>query len=320
MTTYTIVPCPVCRTNDVRTLADRTRIERDLEWLWEFHLRRLKPGAPIHQLFDRTIFSLPLPLQVVQCRTCGTVFRNPHERGEDVLAVFEGEEPSDPALASLFDQQYAFFVPRVRKLNQLNGGAGNVLEVGSYVGAFLRAATDAGWNASGLDVNAHANAFAQQRGVQVVAASLEDFQPQRNYDVVALWNCFDQLPDPAAALRAAQRLLRDGGILVIRVPNGACYAQRAHARNPFTRALLAWNNLASFPYRYGFTPDSLPRMLNAHGYGVDDVVLDTLVPIAGSWTRAWARWEERILKSQLRLLKTRGRAPWFEVYARRLHS
>lgn len=315
MTTYEIAPCPVCRGLNVRTVADRQQLERELEWLWQFHLRRLKPGAPVNQLFDRAIFSQRLPLHLVQCRECATVFRSPRERAEDVVEVYEEEQPSESALASLFEEQYAFYRPRVQKIDKLAGRTGTVLEVGSYVGAFLRAAADAGWDACGLDVNANATEFARNRGVDVVESSLEDFSTGRRFDVIAIWNCFDQLPDPHAALRAAGDLLNPGGWLVIRVPNGGYYAARAKRRWLRQRASLAWNNLASFPYRHGFTPQSLTRLVNGHGYRVEDMVADKLVRISSEWTRTWARWEERVLKTVM--ARPGSQAPWFEIYARR---
>ena len=301
----------------MRTLADREQIERELEWLWEFHLRRLKPGAPVDQLFDRAIFSLQPPLNVVECVVCGTVYRNPRELAEEVRETYEQEQPAEPALASLFTQQSEFYTPKVVRLTELAGGTGSVLEVGSYVGAFLRAAEDAGWTAQGLDVNAAASAFARSRGANVIECSLEEYRAGHEFDVVALWNCFDQLADPHAALDAAARLLRAGGLLAIRVPNGAAYAYLTRSRLPMRRALLAWNNLASFPYQHGFTPASLKRLLQEHDYEVVDISMDTLVPISGSWTHPWAAREERILKWVMRRWRTRRLAPWFEVYGRR---
>ena len=320
MTTYEIAPCPVCRGQNLHTLADRAQLERELEWLWQFHLRRMHQGAPIHQFFDRAIFSQRLPLHLVQCRECGTVFRSPREHTDEAVEVYEDEQPAAAALDSLFEEQYAFYRPRVQRMTELRGRPGSVLEVGSYVGAFLRAAADAGWQACGLDVNSKAIEYARAHSVEVIESSLEEFQTHRKFDAVAIWNCFDQLPDPHTALRSAAALLNAGGLLTIRVPNGEYYARHVKRSWPAGRLFLAWNNLASFPYRHGFTPDSLQRMLSEHGYGVDDVEHDTLVPISSDWTRGWARWEDRILKSVMRLVRGRGRLPWFEVYARRLHS
>src|SRR5690606_4267046 len=132
---------------------------------------------------------------------------------------------------------------------------------------------------------------------------------------VAIWNCLDQLAHPRIAVATAARLLRPGGLLALRVPNGAFYARlrrRLTGRNAaLARALLAWNNLLSFPYRTGFTPTSLSRMLHAHGLHVVVMHGDTLVPLADEWTRPWAAAEERMLKGSIRLLTGNSAAPWF---------
>jgi hypothetical protein len=106
----------------------------------------------------------------------------------------------------------------------------------------------------------------------------------------------------------------------VRVPNGAFYARfvrdasgKASAPGPLARLLLAHNNLLGFPYRHGFTPSSLTRLVQDCGFEVIRVRGDALVPTADRWTRSWARIEERIVKSPA----LRWLAPWFEIYARR---
>jgi SAM-dependent methyltransferase len=315
MPTYELASCPVCRSRNNQTIANREQIERELEALWQFHLRRLTTGAPVDQLFDRAIFSQQPPLQVMQCRACGTVFRNPRERDADVVETYEQEVPSQQALLSLFSRQYQFYRERVPRLTRLAGAPGVVLEVGSYLGAFLRAASDAGWQAHGIDVNPHANAFARAQGCRVEESALHQLSTNRQFDAVALWNCFDQLPDPTEALERVSAVLRPGGIVALRVPNGGCYAALRRG-GALARTLLSWNNLASFPYRHGFTPTSLSRLLAAHGFRVLEQRAETLVSIAGEYTRSWARREERIIKTAMKMLPRRL-APWLEVYATR---
>jgi glutathione S-transferase len=111
----------------------------------------------------------------------------------------------------------------------------------------------------------------------------------------------------------------------VRVPNGACYAAfRPLLRGPLAaiaREWLAQNNLLGFPYRYGFTPTSISRLVERNGMRVEEVVGDVLVPIADKWTKRWAALEERLVK---RVIAAGARisvgdkplAPWFEVYAR----
>jgi hypothetical protein len=144
-------------------------------------------------------------------------------------------------------------------------------------------------------------------------------------DVVAIWNCLDQLADPASAVRAARAHLTTGGMLAVRVPNGACYAAfRPLLRSPLAgiaREWLAQNNLLGFPYRYGFTPTALTRLVERNGMRVEQVVGDVLVPIADRWTRRWAALEERLVKRVIGAGARISRgdkplAPWFELYAR----
>jgi len=144
-------------------------------------------------------------------------------------------------------------------------------------------------------------------------------------DVVAIWNCLDQLPDPVATLRTARQRLAPGGMLAVRVPNGACYAALrpllATRAAPLAREWLAQNNLLGFPYRFGFTPSSLGRALTRLGFHVERVVGDVLVPIGDAWTRGWARVEERLVKrlgsvAARTPVQDRVLAPWVEVYAR----
>jgi len=178
-----------------------------------------------------------------------------------------------------------------------------------------------------VDVNACANAFTRSLGFQVHDSTLEDLPDDHPVDVVAIWNCLDQLPDPVATLRAARRRLNRGGMVAVRVPNGACYAAMRPlldtALAPMARQWLAQNNLLGFPYRYGFTASSLERVLARLGFRVEHVVGDVLVPIGDEWTRRWARVEERVVK-RLGMLAARvpvGErvlAPWVETYARLL--
>jgi hypothetical protein len=166
------------------------------------------------------------------------------------------------------------------------------------------------------------NAVARSQGLRVTDGDLATWDGPGGFDVVALWNCFDQLADPRAAAHRARQLLHGRWLLVVRVPNGAFY-ERVRARlggpdDAAARALLAHNNLLAFPYRHGFTLSSLSRLLSGTGFDVERVFGDTLVPIADEWTRSWAAAEEQEVKEALRELAAgdADRAPWLEVYAR----
>ncbi|HEY0970107.1 MAG TPA: class I SAM-dependent methyltransferase [Gemmatimonadales bacterium] len=321
---YELASCPGCGSDHAEEIASADEIREEVELLWEFHTDRLRPDTPPPHLIDRVAFSQQPPLRVVRCAECGLVYRNPRERDFELRDSYAGEEPDRDALAALHETQRATCAGQVERLGEVAGRAGRVLEVGSYVGGFLAAAGDAGWQAEGLDVNPVANTFARELGLRVTEGDLESFAGPGGFDAVALWNCFDQLPDPGRAAHRAHSLLADGGVIAIRVPNGAFYAAvRQRLAGPgarLARLLLAHNNLLGFPYRHGFTLESLEHLLARTGFTVERVYGDALVPIADEWTQGWAALEERVVKGALRLI-AKGEAeaaPWIEVYGRRV--
>jgi hypothetical protein len=320
-----MIPCPVCGARESTEIAGPEDVRAEVEALWEFHTRRLRPDTPPELLIDRVAFSQQPPVRVVECTRCGLVYRNPRERAHELRDTYAGEEPDPATLDALFENQRIAYRAQARRLTEELGRTGSGLEVGSYVGAFLDAAREEGWRFEGLDVNPIANDFATSRGFRVMLGELESMETGQRYDAVAIWNCFDQLADPRAAAVKAREILAAGGVLAVRVPNGAFYARLRQALDgpaaPGARALLAHNNLLTFPYRLGFTLKSLELLLGKAGFRITRTFGDTLVPTADDWTRGWAAAEERAIKTLLRSLSLAGRvgaegSPWLEVYAR----
>ena len=326
---YEFARCIVCGHTDADVLAEEEDLRREVELLWEYQSRRLKPDTPTRRLMDRVAFSQDPPLRLVKCRDCGLVYRNPVERVRELESIYGDKGPSRDTLLGLHAAQRGAYRGQARRLRAaLRGKRGaRVLEVGSYVGAFLDAARGEGLAAEGVDINSATNAFTRSLGFTVHDGEVGDMPCDQTFDAVAIWNTFDQLADPRATVRAAtERLNAAGGVLAVRVPNGACYAEwreRLRSANRATRAaaraILAQNNLLTFPYRWGFTVESIVRFLRDAGLAVQRVYGDVLVPTGDEWTRPWARFEERATKASLRLLVSRApeRAPWIGVYARK---
>src|SRR5688572_5741396 len=74
---YELAACPACASQASCLVADREQLKQELEELWRFHLRRRRESVPARQLYDRAFFTLDPPLQLVQCKECGTLYRNP---------------------------------------------------------------------------------------------------------------------------------------------------------------------------------------------------------------------------------------------------
>ena len=241
MTTYELARCLVCSSAESDEILSAEDAKAEIEELWAYHARRLDPAVPPTNLMDRVAFSQRAPLRLVRCCDCGLVYRNPVERATELDAIYREDGPDGTVLRALHETQRSAYDAQAERLTEIFGRRGSGIEVGSYVGAFLAAARDAGWQFAGVDVNAGTNAFTRSLGFQVDDGTIESLDPERHVDVVAIWNCLDQLPDPAGAVRAARAHLSDGGMLALRVPNGACYAAfRPLLRGPFAGIAREW--------------------------------------------------------------------------------
>jgi len=143
-----------------------------------------------------------------------------------------------------------------------------------------------------------------------------------------VWNTFDQLPDPRPLLEEAVVLLRNGGVLVLRIPNGACFAWMLRMRSllplklrrPFDVA-MACNNLLTFPYLYGYSALQLERLTESYGFQLATCVPDQVVSTPPGHLAWWAVAEERTVKALFRVIAAlwpddrSGRyrsAPWLD--------
>ena len=318
--------CVVCGRDDVDLVADEADIRRQSEELWAFHQRRLRPDTPAARLRDRVAFSEPPPRRIVRCPSCGLVYRDPMERADEEKSRFTREATPVTVLRALHTTQRGFARRQATRLRRIVGAGARVLEVGSYVGAFLAGARDVGLAAEGVDVNEAANDFVRSLGLVVHDGELGALPSDGRFDAIAIWNTFDHLANPRAVAALARARLGPNGVVAIRVPNGAAYARLSRLATPpshwtgrIASGLLAHNNLLTFPYRVGYSPASLSRLLDDAGFVVAGARGDVLVPTADEWTLPWAVWEEKVVKrvTALALRRRPDLAPWFEIVARR---
>ena len=151
--------------------------------------------------------------------------------------------------------------------------------------------------------------FCRRHRLPVFEGTLEEAQlPPSSFDAVVIWNTFDQLPDPRKLLQELLPLIRNGGLLVVRIPNGACFewvmAMMAHLPKGFRRPLevaMACNNLLTFPYLYGYSANQLEQLTEPFGLRLLACHPDQVVSTPPGHLRQWAFWEERAVKTFCRM-------------------
>lgn len=166
----------------------------------------------------------------------------------------------DSSYVRQWDQFCDLFQLLVNKILHFRRG-GVLLDVGTGVGALLHVARANGFDVKGIEVSPWAAGFArEEKGLDVRSGTLEEAGFNAgSFDVVVINHVLEHVPDPAAVLREAGRVLKDDGLLVVGVPNfGSIKARLASAR---------WVSLRPGEHRWHFTPATLRKLVSRCGLG-----------------------------------------------------
>jgi len=137
-----------------------------------------------------------------------------------------------------------------------------VLDIGCGKGRFLYQAEKAGADVLGVEPTKRSYEFAKKHlGARVSNTGMSQaLYPSEHVDVVTMWHVFEHIPDPVIMLGTCRDVLRQGGFLIIAVPNYKGWIAK------FGGAL--WFNLDPPRHLVHYTPDSLKNLLMKHGFKV----------------------------------------------------
>jgi 2-polyprenyl-3-methyl-5-hydroxy-6-metoxy-1,4-benzoquinol methylase len=166
----------------------------------------------------------------VRC-DCGMVYTNPRLNDQANNAFYNGrynEVYNERKFYEPNERTLAITRREVRQLLQLihkyRPERGDFMEVGcGGEGTFLDEALAAGYSVTGVELNEEccrriASRFGNR--VTVVDKPLEQSGiPDRSYDVVAMRDVLEHIPNPKPFLTEVARVMRPGGILTVQVPN-----------------------------------------------------------------------------------------------------
>jgi SAM-dependent methyltransferase len=149
-----------------------------------------------------------------------------------------------------------------------------MLDVGCRSGDLLEHFAKRGWEIYGIDPSASAVAAAAKRGAKVHQGTLRDqpWQPG-SFELISFQHALEHVDEPVEALKLAASLLAPGGLLVIDVPNWACWQRRLLFRS-------RWHPLELPRHLQHFSPRSLERLAALLGMSVRTVGTTSSLPAA----------------------------------------
>lgn len=200
--------------------------------------------------------------RLVRCRACGLVYQSPRPTLEEMAEHYPTEyEPYADSTAlnapnALLRRAFAYGIQkRVRFITRHKAG-GQLLDVGCAAGTFLSGMRDnPGWVVQGVEPSAEVAAYARTiHDLDVFTGTLEEAAyPAHTYDCVTMWDVLEHVHDPLGTLCEVSRILKDDGILVIRVPNLASWDARLFGN--------VWAGLDAPRHLYVFRPETVTALL-----------------------------------------------------------
>ncbi|OGW62561.1 MAG: hypothetical protein A2V83_07395 [Nitrospirae bacterium RBG_16_64_22] len=166
---------------------------------------------------------------------------------------------------------------KLDRIAKFAGVSPDLLDVGCGTGVFLDMVRKKGWRGRGIEVSPTAARYARDVfGLDVIEAGIESWPGDgETYDVVTMFDVLEHLRDPIEAVRKIRNRLREGGILVLEVPNQEGLLDRA--ADVFYH--LGWRKPVSALYNlhhiFYFNARSLSRLLRNAGFVILEIGQDS---------------------------------------------
>jgi 2-polyprenyl-3-methyl-5-hydroxy-6-metoxy-1,4-benzoquinol methylase len=192
-----------------------------------------------------------------KCSGCSLVFVQERITAEDLQAHYaiQGDSAYDPDNVECLN----FYYTRLRQLIERRyPNPGKLLDVGCSGGWFLDVMR--GWDCHGNEIVESDAEIARRRyGDAIVSGSFEDYPLREDYfDVITLQDVFDHIPEPVPALQKCHRMLKPGGLIVIKVHNISCLYAKLSGKSFY--AIIPPSHL------FYYNKHTLTRVLSSAGF------------------------------------------------------
>ena len=168
-------------------------------------------GSTDHEIvYSKIDHVTGLEFNLVKC-ACGMAFVNPMPIDESVPLLYPSDYLNEkPYLGQLFENM-------LRLLPQLPKEERRLLDVGCGTGHFIRCATNAGWDAEGVDF---ANWGGPKDDLKIRLGNFPLMNlPEGYYKVITSWAVLEHVRRPSFFFEKIGRLLSENGTFIFTVPN-----------------------------------------------------------------------------------------------------
>ncbi|MDD5668904.1 MAG: PEP/pyruvate-binding domain-containing protein, partial [Candidatus Omnitrophica bacterium] len=217
--------------------------------------------------------------RLVQCERCGLIFVEHVPTNKEIFRIYSGVYFSNKGghdtlgYADYFeDIEGRLEVARLRMEEMkpwlVPGKTGSLLDVGAACGYVMQAAKEKGFDVTGVEISEDA----VKKGMELFGLTIQQgtlaqqMFSDKEFDMVTMYDALEHVKDPLEVLYEINRILKNDGVLVIRVPNiDSLEADLLGDTFPMIKA----------DHLYYLSPATLGRLLEKAGFEIKDIVSDT---------------------------------------------
>lgn len=162
---------------------------------------------------------------IVKCCGCGYVYTNQRVKEELISKYYDFNYFKDERHSSKFFENSKVkttntYINRFEDIENYVEKRGRFLEIGAAFGEFCRAMRERGWAVDGVEISKDAVSIASEvNGIDLYCGTFEEYDCMHRYDAIAMYQTLEHVYNPKEVLYKSFDLLKEGGVLVIEVPN-----------------------------------------------------------------------------------------------------
>lgn len=220
-------------------------------------------GGSAEDTFFRQAGGYPL----VKCGRCGLIYMKYIKvRPEDFIlsakkdsSIEDKEKVEFWSFPELFEKHKRvfehFFGERLKRIIRFKPPAGEMLDIGSGYGFWMKYCKDRKLSVEGMDISHEAAQYAcDTLDLNVHNCDFDKYSTGKRFGIITLCDVLEHCQNPGGTLRKCREFLSPKGVLYIQVPNVIGF------RLPLGHGL-------GLPYHYWqFSPSTLKKLLRANGF------------------------------------------------------
>ncbi len=183
-------------------------------------------GSERYFTFER--FGFQHRFTYCKCKDCSLVFQNPRpiydqafiDTAYEVYSVSNKEHFDGTNFTDKGKIVHGEYTHILNEIESILGRKGRILDIGSNTGTFIKAARDAGWIETGVEISKTMSEVARRDyGVNALAGDWTQIKYPEKFDAIYCSHVIEHIPDPLKWMELFKENLTPDGIVCLSVPN-----------------------------------------------------------------------------------------------------